>query len=230
MLINYTTTDQNIITIQYNVLNVVSNIYDSNVGTLILGKPIERLEDYAFYRLDNLLSLTLPDGITEMESRLAINDCSSLESIKFGNGLTTIKGVGSCPNLKEIIFSPNNREIADYAFSYTQGFTELTIPDNIETIGSWAFNHCQNLQTVTIGTGLHTLMDNAFCYCNNLQSVYINAINPPSITQDSWGTWDAFYGCNNLNIYVPEESLDAYRSADGWSNYADIIVGHDFNE
>lgn len=32
-------------------------------------------------------------------------------------------------------------------------------------------------------------------------------------------------GCN---IYVPTESVEAYKSADGWSYYASYIVGYDF--
>ena len=31
-----------------------------------------------------------------------------------------------------------------------------------------------------------------------------------------------------LKIYVPTESVDAYKDADGWSWYPDHIVGHDF--
>ena len=30
-------------------------------------------------------------------------------------------------------------------------------------------------------------------------------------------------------IYVPAESVDAYKTASGWSNYASAIVGYDFN-
>ena len=29
-------------------------------------------------------------------------------------------------------------------------------------------------------------------------------------------------------IYVPAESVQAYKSADGWRDYADAIVGYDF--
>jgi hypothetical protein len=83
---------------------------------------------------------------------------------------------------------------------------------------------------VTIGTGLTTLEDNAFLGCSNLQSVYIKAVNPPAIKLDPWGTWDAFYGCTQLTIYVPEGSVDAYKAAEGWCDYQDRIVGYDFNE
>jgi hypothetical protein len=29
-------------------------------------------------------------------------------------------------------------------------------------------------------------------------------------------------------IYVPTESVNAYKSAQGWSEYADAIVGYNF--
>ena len=29
-------------------------------------------------------------------------------------------------------------------------------------------------------------------------------------------------------IYVPMESVEAYKSTDGWSDYADAIVGYNF--
>ena len=32
----------------------------------------------------------------------------------------------------------------------------------------------------------------------------------------------------DCKIYVPTASVDAYKAADGWSSYADAIVGYDF--
>ena len=36
---------------------------------------------------------------------------------------------------------------------------------------------------------------------------------------------DSFFNTNILTIYVPQSAVDAYKAADGWSQYADIIVG-----
>ena len=35
-------------------------------------------------------------------------------------------------------------------------------------------------------------------------------------------------GSMNLEIYVPTESVDAYKRAPGWYTYANQIVGYDF--
>lgn len=38
-----------------------------------------------------------------------------------------------------------------------------------------------------------------------------------------------FYNnASDRKIYVPMESVEAYKSADGWAYYADSIVGYDF--
>jgi hypothetical protein len=159
----------------------------------------------------------------------SISQCECLESIKFGNGLTVVKGVDGCRNLKEIIFSQNNVEIDSYAFRYNDALTELQIPDHIHTIREWAFQECDNLKSVNLGAGMKLIDDSVFLECINLESVYISAVVPPDVEYSYWGYWDVFYGCHeNLLIYVPEESLNAYQTAEGWCEYADRIVGYAF--
>ena len=37
-----------------------------------------------------------------------------------------------------------------------------------------------------------------------------------------------YYEPIGCTIYVPTESVDAYKAAEYWSEYADYIVGYDF--
>ena len=39
-----------------------------------------------------------------------------------------------------------------------------------------------------------------------------------------------FDWCPLAKIYVPMKSVDAYKSADGWNEYADMIEGYNFDE
>lgn len=58
-----------------------------------------------------------------------------------------------------------------------------------------------------------------------MSSFYCKATTPPNIN------WMAFYMIDsNFVIYVPTESIDAYKTAAGWSDYADRIVGYNFGE
>ena len=43
------------------------------------------------------------------------------------------------------------------------------------------------------------------------------AITPPGLGES------VFLGDDNLTIYVPASSVDAYKAADGWKDYADRI-------
>jgi hypothetical protein len=56
----------------------------------------------------------------------------------------------------------------------------------------------------------------AFGLCDNLD-VVIEAVNPPVLYSTSFAT------TKNFTIYVPDASVNAYKSAEYWSTYADKI-------
>jgi hypothetical protein len=69
--------------------------------------------------------------------------------------------------------------------------------------------------------------DSAFRYCYSLTSVYCKAITPPVLNYYSY----VFDGNGSgRKIYVPTDSVDAYKSATRWSDYASAIVGYDFDK
>ena len=72
-------------------------------------------------------------------------------------------------------------------------------------------------------SGSYTIGSYAFSGCRSLTSVYCKAVTPPA------GGNDMFYSiASNGKIYVPTESVEAYKSTTGWSQYAFAIVGYDF--
>ena len=96
-------------------------------------------------------------------------------------------------------------------------FTTFNIPSGTTKIGSYAFNHCSKLASVTIPNSVTSIGQSAFEYCSALTSVTIQATTPPSL-----GSY-AFEETNNCPIYVPAESVDAYKTATNWSSLADRI-------
>jgi hypothetical protein len=38
-----------------------------------------------------------------------------------------------------------------------------------------------------------------------------------------------FFNGSDRKIYVPSQSVESYKSAEYWTEYADAIVGYDFN-
>lgn len=62
--------------------------------------------------------------------------------------------------------------------------------------------------------------------CRNLESVYCKSTTPPIL-----GGEDVFYGnAADRKIYVPYQSLNDYKTAEYWSDYAYAIVGYDFKK
>lgn len=58
-----------------------------------------------------------------------------------------------------------------------------------------------------------------FHYCSNLTKIYCKATTPPTLGSNAF---------DYTIIYVPQASVEAYKSADGWSEYANRIEGYDF--
>ena len=79
-------------------------------------------------------------------------------------------------------------------------------------IDNSAFYNCTSLTSVTIPNSVTEIGRNAFSDCRGLTSVTIEATTPPDLVGR-----DTFGNTNNCPIYVPAESLEAYRQATNWS-------------
>ena len=107
--------------------------------------------------------------------------------------------------------------------STNQNLIQINLPEGISSIGRSAFYNSSNLETIFIPKTITLIEKYAFWGCFNLKSIYCQAINPPKL-----GSWTFIHIPKNSKIYVPMESVDAYRQAYGWEKYADKIVGYDF--
>ncbi len=108
--------------------------------------------------------------------------------------------------------------IGDRAFSWCKRQTSVTIPNSVTSIGVKAFSGCSGLTSVTIPNSVTSIGFSAFQSCSALTSVTIQATTPPTL-----GGTDAFNNTNNCPIYVPAESVDAYKTATNWSSLASRI-------
>ena len=154
-----------------------------------------------------LTEYIIPDGVTTIGGS-AFCECDSLTSVTIGDGVTSI---------------------GQSAFSGCSSLTSVTIGDSVTTIGDCAFFGCDSLTSVTIGDGVTTIGQAAFYDCTSLTSVYCKALTPPTVVNYDFD-WTAFDGnASGRMVYVPTESVQAYKAADGWKKYADAIVGYDFD-
>ena len=116
--------------------------------------------------------------------------------------------------LTKVVITDAITEIGDYTFCNAVSITDIVIPDSVSIIGEGAFGHCYNLKRLTIGSGVKELKQWFLPSTTPLEVLEINAIVPPKIVS---------IASPIKRIIVPAESLEAYKTAEGWSNYATLI-------
>ena len=155
---------------------------------------------------------------------------TSVGGDKYGNSAIT-----------KINYIPSGITSLNYAFSVYSSLEEVTceIPDSVTDMSStfqgctslatapvipsgvtnmsYTFAGCSSLVTAPeIPSGV-TNMYLAFDGCTSLKEVTFLHTTPPSMQS-------ALQGCSSLEtIYVPDKSVDAYKTATGWSEFADKI-------
>ena len=144
------------------------------------------------------MSLTIPNSITSIGYQ-AFRHCYKLKALHFPNGATSVP-YSCCSD--------------DYELE------DVVIPEGYTSIEQYGFIACRALQSITLPSTMTKIGVQSIAYCTSLTEVIVLAINPPNINSDS------FAGDNNLaSIYVPDGSVDAYKSASGWSTYASRVKG-----
>lgn len=141
-----------------------------------------------------LTSYTFPSSLTDTTG-YSLYMFESLQSVNMNNcRFVETNMFRACPNLYDVNFS------------------------HITSIGANAFYNCLSLKYLDLPATLTSIGRSAFCYCGYNTTVICRAVTPPSITNDT------FYGTNIAAIYVPAESVNAYKTATNWSTYADKIT------
>ncbi len=145
------------------------------------------------------------------------------ELIDMSNIPKTVTTIGSSAFLgckfTDFIIPNSVKTIGDSAFNNCGKLTSITIPNSVTEIGDGAFMVCRGLKSVTIPNSITKIKSQTFEQCYSLTSFTIQATTPPTL-----GGTSAFNNTNNnFIIYVPAESVDAYKAATNWSELADRI-------
>lgn len=167
-----------------------------------------------------MTSVEIGNCITSI-GQLAFDGCRSLTSCTIGSGVTSIgyRAFFLCTSLTSVTIPDSVTSIGQHAFYGCTSLTSIDIPNSVISIGANTFANCSGLTSIVIPNTVTTIGGSAFSSCSGLTSITVNATTPPTL-----GT-NVFYNTNDSPIYVPCESVQAYKTASRWSDYASRIRG-----
>jgi len=168
----------------------------SQVTSITISDSVNTIRSNAFRGCSGITSINIPSSVTIIESS-AFNRCGALTSVTFNEGLT---------------------DIGPYAFSGCSNLASIDIPNSVTRIENNAFQTCSGMTSVNVGSGVTAIDADAFWNCTSLTSMTFHSITPPHLYNSG-----VLSQTNNCPIYVPTESVETYKAASVWSDFASRI-------
>lgn len=139
----------------------------------------------------------IPSGITSI-GPMAFGGCTEVTSIAVPEGVTHLDAA---------------------AFVNCIRLSSVMLPQSLTTVGDELFSGCFELEKVTFLSDVTSIGINIFDRCYALREAHFHSMTPP-VRSGAFAT-----GLSpDFRIYVPNASLEAYKTADKWSDDADIIL------
>lgn len=196
----------------------------------------------------SLKKIEIPNSVTKIDD-CAFLCCTDLKEIVWAPGCSPTIGnyvFALCLELEELTFQENCEEIGPYAY-YGGSFSSVTIPEGVKEIGQRAFAYTPNLKEMTIPASVETIaygiLDKETHYgilgshqsYKVIDAVYCHAVTPPNTTglgiksrftnSNTWNeTSEGYCVERGKKLYVPDESVEAYKALQGWVDDFDEIL------
>lgn len=198
------------------------------------------MQDGAF-NFSRLVTFSAPNLETLNNKSAIFQYCHQMISADIGK--VTVLPASTFYGSNKLQSVPNSdilTSIGQQCFSFNATITDLDLA-KVESIGAFAFAQCGNLKTIRlpsiisltanifnnshniqvadIGDKCTSIINSAFSGCKIDLTLIVRATTPPTLN----GTFMLGSGGTVVSIRVPAESVDKYKTATNWSNYAPII-------
>ena len=192
-------------------------------------------DDYVYFNLTDGSTITLPkhdkENIQFEDLHVKAICCQNWDTNNDGElSYAEAAAVTSTSNA----FYQNEKIVSFTEFKYFTGIEngyyffdctslwKIELPDHVSSIPAGSFETCTNLSSFTILEKVTMIETAAFKNCKRLKYLYCKNSTPP-VVEDS-----AFSGTYLQKIYIPTNTLTAYKSAKWWKDRIDIIEEYDF--
>ena len=215
----------------------------SNLKAIEIPSTVLSIGAYAFYNCAKLASVTVPQsvynvGIGTFEGTAwydaqpdgIIYIGSMLYGYKgdrlLGDTLVVREGTKSinrqslpCQSrLKAVIIPEGVTIIGVEAFYHCENMDSVHLPGSLTFLSAYSFAECVNIKSITIPHNVDYIGSGAFDRCDKLMSIRSLSVIPPTMYQNAFTS--TVY--DNAVLYVPAESVNDYKNADGWNQFSNI--------
>ena len=206
-----------------HIINSAAFAVCSNLEGIEFPENLEEIYHFAFSNCQKLTAVTIPQSVQLLEGGVFTN-CISMEHFygKFAadSGHALIDGetllAVAVAGIDSYTVPDGVTAIADYAILNYPNLSEIVLPDGLLSVGNRSI--CgTDVTNLTIPKSVISLGEEAFAGNTFLESITIEAVMPPA------GATAMFDDTNDCPIYVPDQSVAAYKAAEYWSTYADRI-------
>ena len=174
------------------------------------------IKNDAFYGCSEITEVTIPTYVKSIGMR-AFYECTSLGNLKIVNGVTSIgdQAFCKCSALTKVTIPESVTSLGQLVFAECSSLTQATIGSGVTEIRFGLFGGCTALEKVVIGKGVTEIGNVAFANCSKIKEMTVQATVPPTVEYaQSLGTIS-----RDIPVYVPAESLDAYKEANRWQEF-----------
>ena len=207
----------------YGFLRAHGGSYDEwKLETLVLNEGLKRIECNAFEYCSGLTEINIPSTV-KLIAGDAFESCDGLTSFNVAEGNTafsSIDGVLFDDDKYELRLYPTGKtaesytvpagikDIMGYAFYGAGNLKQLIIPEGVSRVYAQAIREMGNLETIDFPSTLTELNAGTFYGCKKLKTIIIRATEVPNYGGTDLSSSDF----DNTVLYVPEESLEAYKA------------------
>lgn len=178
----------------------------------------------AFKGCSELESITLPSSLRQIGYEV-FRGCVKLTTANIYN-VTRIWHAAffGCTELHIDVVMPNASVVGSSAFANSGINRVLDLGSITELRGGWGadegvFRKCKSLTVAILPETLTNIDIQVFAGCDALEALIVKNPTPPTCGE---AVLDGSDGCP---IYVPDASVEAYKTATNWSAYASRIKG-----
>ena len=212
------------------ILNDADKVIDGTVSGAYASSAVIGLRENAFVMCVNLSAISLPN-CTNLGAQ-AFRGCTALESVNLPNCTSFTNGISTgyyfdANNKLKTINIPNltTIETGTRSFGGCYELEEFNAPNLASlTTTTSMFTTCRKLKKLNLPKlGGTTINARTFENCYALEKVILGGsqLNPLD-NVSAFSNAGALIE-NGVNIYVPDDLVDTYKTATNWSNFADKI-------